>query len=186
MLEDIDRRAEIGAPDPQIIVLTGDVAMSGGALTPNEYAEASKFVRSLAARLGSGTRLLIVPGNHDVMRAGPRDAPTLRMLRAVREGAESVDDLLVRSQDTQLLEARVARYKGFLNSLTDVDPDVTSGSVLTGWSRVIETKSLAVRFVGLNTALLANDDTDQGKLQLGYTQLRTVLRMLLPISGWSF
>ena len=173
LLEDLGRRSEIGAPDPDIIVVTGDVAMSGAALSPNEYREASIFLRSLVSRLGSGTRLMIVPGNHDIVRAAKRDAPTLRMLTAARDGAESLDDLLTREHDSALLEARLKGYKEFLNSLNDIDLEVSSGSVLTGWSRLIGGRTFQVRFVGLNTAVLANDDTDEGKLQLGYTQLRT-------------
>ena len=173
LLEDLDRRREFGAPDPDIVILTGDVAMSGGVLAPNEYPEASNFLRSLVSRIGARPRLMIVPGNHDVARTTRRDMPALRMLNGVRDGDESVDDLLVREHDSELLEARLNGYKEFLASLVDIDPDINSGSVLTGWSRVIEGKSFSVRFVGLNTALLANDDSDQGKLQLGYTQLRT-------------
>src|ERR1039457_173807 len=173
MLEDLDRRSEIGAPDPDLVVVTGDIAMSGSALSPNEYREASVFLRSLVARLGIGTRLMIVPGNHDVARTAKRDAPTLRMLTAARDGAESLDDLLAREQDSVLLEARLNGYREFLDSLNDLDPEVSSGSVLTGWSRLIGGRTFQVRFVGLNTALLANDDTDEKKLRLGFTQLRT-------------
>jgi 3',5'-cyclic AMP phosphodiesterase CpdA len=183
LLEDLDRRPEIGAPDPSVVVVTGDVAMSGGALDHNEYQQAARFLRSLTGHLGVGTRLMIVPGNHDVARAAKRDAPTLRMLNAAREGAESLDDLLAREQDSDLLAARLAGYAAFLASLTDVDPDVASGSVLSGWSRLVEGRSFSVRFVGLNTALLANDDTDEGKLQLGFTQLRTASQDAAPDAG---
>lgn len=173
LLEDLDRRAEIGAPDPDIVIVTGDIAMSAGALSRNEYPEASVFLRSLISRLGMGTRLMIVPGNHDVVRAARKDAPTLRMLTAARQGVESLDDLLTREQDSALLEARLNSYNEFLHSLNDIDPEVSSGSVLTGWSRLVVGSTFQVRFVGLNTAVLANDDEDEKKLQLGYTQLRT-------------
>jgi predicted MPP superfamily phosphohydrolase len=173
LLEDLDRRSEIGAPDPEIVIVTGDIAMSGGTLSPDEYREASVFLRSLVSRLGVGTRLMIVPGNHDVARVARRDAPTLRMLTAARAGTESLDDLLAREQDSALLEARLRDYKEFLHSLNDIDSEVSYGSILTGWSRLAGGRTFQVRFVGLNTAVLANDDTDQGKLQLGYTQLRT-------------
>ena len=173
LLEDLDRRAEIGAPDPTVVVVTGDIAMTGGAVRPEEYIEAAKFVRSLAVRLGVGTRLMIVPGNHDTRRAQADDATTLRMLRGARGGEERLDDLLVQMQDTKLLERRLAGYRDFLASLTDVDPEVNTGSVVAGWSRSVDARSLSARFVGLNTALLANDDNDKGKLQLGFGQLRT-------------
>lgn len=173
LLEDLDRRSEIGAPDPDIVIVTGDVAMSGAALSPNEYSAASVFLRSLTGRLGPKVRVMVVPGNHDVVRVRRGDAPTLRMLVAAREGSESLDDLLAREYDSALLEARLEGYKEFLHSLKEIDPEVSSGSVLTGWSRLVGGRSFQVRFVGLNTAVLANDDSDQGKLQLGYTQLRT-------------
>ena len=173
LLEDLDQRSDIRAPDPTIVVVTGDIAMTGGAQRPNEYTEAARFIRSLTDRLGPGSKLLIVPGNHDTRRAAADDAPTLRMLRAARDGDERLDDLLVRAQDSEMLERRVSGYHEFLASLSDVDPEVGSGSVITGWSRIVNGRSLSVKFVGLNTALLANDDNDKGKLQLGYTQLRT-------------
>jgi hypothetical protein len=172
LLEDLDRRAEIGAPDPGIVVVTGDVAMSGGSLSTQEYEHATRFLRSLVGRLGIGARLMIVPGNHDVVRAGRRDAPTLRMLNTARDGTEQLDDLLMREQDSDLLAARLSGYAQFLESLADLDIEVASSSALSGWSRLVEGQSFPVRFVGLNTALLANDDSDQGKLQLGYLQVR--------------
>lgn len=183
LLEDLDRRSEMGAPDPAIVVATGDIAMSGGALGRDEYQQAALFLRSLTGRLGAGTRLMIVPGNHDVVRAGRRDAPTLRMLNAARDGTEPLDDLLAREQDSRLLAGRLDGYAEFLGTLADVDPDVASGSVLTGWSRLIEGRNFPVRFVGLNTALLANDDSDEGKLQLGYAQLRTASQDAAPDTG---
>jgi Calcineurin-like phosphoesterase len=173
LLEDLDRRAEIGAPDPTVVVITGDVAMSGGALRSGEYLEAANLIRSLVTRLGAGTRVMIVPGNHDTRRADTDDWATARMLRGAREGEERIDDLLVRGQDSELLERRLAGYRGFVSELADIDPELGAGSSVTGWSRSVVSRSLSARFVGLNTALLANDDYDQGKLQLGYAQLRT-------------
>lgn len=188
LLEDLDHRSEIGAPDPSIVVVTGDVAMSGGALGDHEYPQAAQFLRSLVGRLGIGTRLMVVPGNHDIARTSRRDAPALRMLKAARDDAageavEPLDDLLAREQDSALLSARLDGYAAFLQSLADVDPDITSGSVLLGWNRLVEGRSFPVRFVGLNTALLANDDSDEGKLQLGYRQLRTASRDAAPGTG---
>ncbi len=173
LLEDLDRRAEFGAPDPDVVIVTGDIAMTGGARSADEYNDASAFLRSLASRLGLFPKLMIVPGNHDVTRARPDDASSVRMLRGARSGEERLDDLLLRAQDVEMLERRLEGYRNFLASLVDIDPEVSAGSVLTGWHRLISGRGISIRFVGLNSAILANDDFDQGRLQLGYAQLRT-------------
>jgi hypothetical protein len=166
LLEDIDRRLEFGAPDPSVIVVTGDVAMTGGARRPNEYAEAASFLRSLANKVGIDVRLMIVPGNHDTQRVRPDDRTTARMLQGARAGEERLDDLLAREQDSELLNKRLALYREFVSGLSEVDRDVAEASAVTGWARTVTHGSLPVRFVGLDTALLANDDSDEGKLQL--------------------
>jgi hypothetical protein len=174
LLEDLDRCSELGAPSPSVVIVTGDVAMTGGAVRADEYAGAQAFLRSLVDHLSPGTSLMIVPGNHDCRRAAADDATTLRMLRAAREGAERIDDLLVRSDDAELLERRMMGYQDFIRSMEEIDSGIgAETSVLTGWSRRLEGRSLAVRFVGLNTALLDNDESDREKLQLGFTQVRT-------------
>lgn len=174
LLEDLSQRSEMGLPEPRVVVVTGDIAMTGGARHGEEYLETEGFLRGLAQALGPGTRIMTVPGNHDVQRVSPENPVAFRMVRSARDGSESIDDLLLTNADSEQLEGRLAPYRTFVNSLTDVDPEVARGSVLTGWSRAIDTAGLSIRFVGLNTSLLANDDSDQGKLRMGFTQLRTV------------
>ncbi|MBH0779465.1 WD40 domain-containing protein [Nocardia bovistercoris] len=57
-----------GAPKPDLIVVTGDLTESG---RPKEVDEALSFLTGLRVLLGlEPARLAIVPGNHDVSKAG--------------------------------------------------------------------------------------------------------------------
>ncbi|MGV9334952.1 metallophosphoesterase [Nocardia sp. NPDC003726] len=172
MLTDIRHRAEYGAPSPSVLVLTGDIAATGGAVSDSEFAEASDFIRHVVSAIGTVSVILVVPGNHDIQRTTSEDRAAHRMIEAARRGEESIDDLLARGDDRLLLGERLSGYTALLHELKELDEGITTEGSLDGWERTITTGELTVQFIGTNTALLCNDDTDEGRLQLGHRQLR--------------
>ncbi|MGH3827362.1 MAG: TIR domain-containing protein, partial [Pseudonocardiaceae bacterium] len=63
----VTQLTDAGAPSPELILVTGDLMESG---RPREGDEALAFLTGLQALLGlEPTRLIIVPGDHDVSRA---------------------------------------------------------------------------------------------------------------------
>lgn len=64
LLGDIDRYAAEGLPSPNVVVISGDLTQSA---QTGEYEEAAAFIRELLSRLAlPTTRLVVVPGNHDI------------------------------------------------------------------------------------------------------------------------
>ena len=170
---DLRRLLDGGVPAPTVIALTGDVGFSGAALDANEYTEAAALVESFTDVLPA-SKLMIVPGNHDVARTRPQDVQAWRMLKDARSRASRVDSFLQREDDKALLEGRLRGYRGFLESplVTEIDPDAPLMAEISGWTRTVSGKRLTATFVGLNTALLANDDEDHGNLELGFQQVQ--------------
>jgi metallophosphoesterase superfamily enzyme len=75
--------------EPEIVVVTGDVAFSG---KKAEYQKAKVFFDELLARMKlSQDRLFIVPGNHDVDRKRYRksDVPNYEDMAALNEELEN-------------------------------------------------------------------------------------------------
>ena len=65
--EDVARLVDGGAPPPDLVVVTGDLAEAG---RPSELALARRFVTGLADAFGLGPdRIVVVPGDHDVSRS---------------------------------------------------------------------------------------------------------------------
>ena len=80
---DATRWSQEGIPNPDLIVVSGDVIQGASATDPDpdseiaaQYSEASSFLHQLTEEfVGSDpSRVVIVPGNHDVHRRRARDA----------------------------------------------------------------------------------------------------------------
>jgi WD40 repeat protein/3',5'-cyclic AMP phosphodiesterase CpdA len=62
----VTQLADAGLPQPELLVISGDLTESG---SPREFDQAVTFVIGLRAALGlEATRVVIVPGGHDVTR----------------------------------------------------------------------------------------------------------------------
>jgi 3',5'-cyclic AMP phosphodiesterase CpdA len=165
-------------PSPESILVTGDIAFSGATSAADEYIRAAQWLTSLAkvVRLDA-SKVLVVPGNHDVQRSVDRSARNVgRLIRGLRAGAEPFDESLANPDDVALLSQRLANYLAFAQ---DFGPPRSEAEVVENplyWRLVLRAKSgLNIRFAGLNTALLAADNQDRGKLRLGNAQLAHAL-----------
>lgn len=189
LVEDAGRLVAQGkVPRPDAVILTGDIGFSGGCLArppvTDEYAAARAALGRLAEAVGlSPARIYCVPGNHDAQRKVERDdVDVMRLLRLLRSGEEPLDTALGRAGDRDRLLRRFTNYGGFASGLAAVQP-LGTGPAKPGEPAGDETAALLaragcfsatlsgrggrVRILGLNTALLAADDQDHGKLRLG-------------------
>lgn len=146
-------------PRPQAIMITGDIAYSGASLGQDEYKKASKFLKELLKILGLTTEdVFIVPGNHDVQRSV---APEL--VDRVRQNHSELDQILSKPQERRKLLARQANYGAFAV--------VFGKRNLVAWKHSIPVPDFGeINLLGLNTALVSNDDKDNGKLVLSGEQ----------------
>ena len=180
LLRDVRSAMEEGRhPKPDVVLVTGDVAFSG---KKPQYTRARDWLSQLtaAAQLDL-SRVLVVPGNHDVDREADKDRATARLVRMLREGHESLDDALANEADRELLARRMMEYLAFAVTLGPAQP--VSGSSPSRnedqlfWShRLLDRGGKPVHLVGLNTALLAADDRDKGRLRIGKEQLTKTLK----------
>jgi predicted phosphodiesterase len=173
--KDLLARVQGGLPRPDALLVTGDIAFSGAAA---QYDEAGRQLLKLARGLGLGAHhIFTVPGNHDVQRAVDQDRNIARMVRALREGAEDLDEVLAHDEDRSLLSKRMAGYLSFATRFAPACLQGSDASSLASWAHRLEARGgLAVRLVGLNTALLAANGEDKGKLRLGKRAIANVLR----------
>lgn len=161
---DAQQAPERGTPPPDAILVTGDIAFSGGALRADEYNQACEWLSELRTCLGLVPEaVFMVPGNHDVQRQATRDVH--RLVERLRAGDESVDEALADPSDRSRLESRLNNYLRFVRGFAP-------GREGLFWHEIVAARQgLKVRLVGLNTALLAADDQDRGRLALGREQL---------------
>src|SRR5690606_16907513 len=98
--------------------------------------------------------VFVVPGNHDVDRRRDQHRSTGRLIRGLRQGEESLDEALASPEDRALLASRMEAYLGFAAGFPNtLRPDPFH------WSHTVQASGgLAVRLVGLATALLCADD----------------------------
>jgi len=166
----------LGKPD--VIFVTGDIAFKGGV---EEYAEARIWLLQLAKDAGlSRHDVFVIPGNHDLERTVFSDRQTYRLLDGMRGGREQLDSALSDPIDRRTLTGRFRNYLLFasefspacMNGLSEVEQWLF-------WSHRIQPRrdvNFRVHVLGLNTAILCNDDKDPGKLQLGSRQTSPLIK----------
>lgn len=167
LLKDVEVQVRSSpAPPVDAVFVTGDIANTGAGRSPDEYERAETWLLEIGRAAGvSADRIFVVPGNHDVDRGADKDPDTKALIDALRDGSRSVDDALANTVDRGRLAARQEKYVAFSRRFAKVSDPLH-------WSLRIDAPSgLAVRVIGLNTALLAADDTDQGKLRVGLGQI---------------
>jgi predicted phosphodiesterase len=148
-------------PTPRALFVTGDIAFGG---KPEQHEKADIWLERVVASVGlRRSHIYAVPGNHDVDRDADKDRPTKRLLGLLRDGAEDIDEALQDARDRTLLENRMASYLAFTKGL--------GSPADLHWSVTRDFGRLTLTVLGLNTALLAADSGDLGKLRLGKEQL---------------
>lgn len=158
-------------PAPQAIIVTGDIAYSGGILRgAREYAEAEDLVSDLRKAIGLSSPVFTVPGNHDVQRTQPTERNAWRMLHALRDSNDSynLDEAIAETADggdASILKQRFSNYADFCSRIGSPSASGPEGF----WThRVDISADTRIVLVGFNTAVLSNDDSDFGKLNVSH------------------
>jgi len=161
-----ERIAQEAAPD--IILITGDIANKGKSAEYGRFWE--EFLHPLHSLIGNGIeeRTFLVPGNHDLDRNKNKAFDRRELLKsteryfdASKEGVES----------RQML---VDRFKAFIDSdLTGLGAQFQQSEGAYHKSLKIENCNISV--VGINTAWLCKDSTDEHQLNLGKPLLESAL-----------
>ena len=180
---DVEQQVRAQAvPAPHALLVTGDIAFSGAVRRPTEYQDAAAYLRALTETLGlTAAQVFLVPGNHDVQRSGDRERELRRLLHLLRAGDELLDDALASDKDAALLAQRQAAYRAFASAFGPAAPPSGPAAAPAFHTRHTLTRGdLKVRLAGLNTALLAADDQDHGRLRLGKGALAQLLTAPVP------
>jgi calcineurin-like phosphoesterase family protein len=176
--EDIAQGSARNLPPPDAILVTGDIAFSGNGVIrapdkeSREYERAQAFLLDVAREVGRSAReIFVVPGNHDVNRA-TNSHHIWRLVDMLRKGDEPLDEILNHEEDRALLTKRMAAYLEFASGFAPAclaAPAPLDQRLF--WVHRFSSRGLAIRLVGLNTALLSSGDDDMSKLRLGNRQL---------------
>lgn len=184
--KDVDVMVKRGVPAPDAILVTGDIGFSGDTKKrPNnqpsqEYADAERFLRELGGSVSLDHQsIFVVPGNHDVQRPVDKENNSVRrLLDSVREGREPLDTVMADKGDRSLLALRQANFLAFATKFAParLESETSSTEPRLWWSHRRRIRGdLNIRLVGLNTALLAADELDRGRLSVGKAPLAEVL-----------
>mgnify|MGYP001157978278 FL=1 len=159
---DLTREAIPASVAPQAILVTGDIAFSGGMRSATEYEQAAAYLDTIRTSIGESVELLTVPGNHDVQRTSEPASDVGKLIAELRGGKEgTVDEAANDPAREVLLADRFAHYSGFARHAGAVDPDPIC------WHYVVNVDSgQRIHVLGVNSALLANDDKDVHKLRV--------------------
>lgn len=165
---------------PNAIFVTGDIGFSGNTRSADEYSRARDWLHLVRRLFGlKNDDVYIIPGNHDVQRnVADNDRDVMRFLNDIRKNPRQIDDILNNpgsDKDRSRLTDRLRNYLEFAKEFAPYVKAPASASVHpTGlfWRDTLNLPNgLNIRLIGLNTALLSQNDKDRYKLALGETQL---------------
>ncbi len=157
-------------PPPSILIVTGDIAFSGGVDLdgkPNsQYADAAAWITSLCSALKVDKEsVLIVPGNHDVMRPVDLTPEVAAFLPGLRASGK-LDAAMAKAGERLGLVRRQESFWAFAEGYKCAAPF---------WWKSASRGDTTVHFVGFNSALLSAGNDDEGKLRIGRRQLADLI-----------
>ena len=165
---------------PDIVCFTGDLAQAGKA---EQYAEVGEFLDQLLSCLGVGKeRLFVVPGNHDVDRSV--NPATLTQLR--KAPASDISGWMAGTSPWGFQDAWrdeiLARQQAYRDWVAAYWPDrrFPATHPHLGYRISLTGFAAPVHLIGLDSAWLAGDNDDMGKLGLTDEQ---IVRNLTGASG---
>lgn len=169
-------------PAIDTILVTGDIAFSGGVNSEDEYIKARKFLTEMAATAKiSKDQIYLVPGNHDVQRNFDKVKDIKRLVEALRRSDEDIDEALADtiSQDDKHKpdkEKLCCRFTNYLKLASEFGPgraakDGKSAEQRLWWTTQLNPHGNKIRLMGLNSAILSAEPDDRGKLRLGKRML---------------
>lgn len=160
---------------PEIVVVTGDIAATG---IKNEYEMAEKFFKDLRSALGlSVERLFIVPGNHDVdrKRYRPKDIPSYDNMKELNDELENEEyrtDLLKGMEEYFRFVA--TNYPHLKSRHENLVPFVHNYQATCGKK---------IGLVGLNSAWMCRKSPDEREIAIGEYQVKMAMEELKAFGG---
>lgn len=155
---------------PDLVVMTGDLAFSG---KKEEYERCSAFFDDLLAKLSlPKSRLIVIPGNHDVDRVEGHD-----LLRSLDSEQSSVD-YFGRGYPLRHIVDRKRAYIAWHDTYFASVRTVPVRSSVSD-PEIVEISGKRLAIVRADTATFSLDDTDYGKLWIGrrsFEKCMTVLK----------
>lgn len=167
LLSEIKASVDEAGRQPDLIMITGDIANKG-----IEYAP---FVRDFLEPLRSlmpGSRIFMVPGNHDVNRKKAILAHRYDMLDVCPNFFDPTEKGL------EERESLFPRFLGYVNALRRFTPCDWLTSEAGTYTQVIQLRGFRVGILLLNTAWLSGSDGEKGRLQLSPDMVMHGLRQL--------
>ena len=166
LIEDAAEQIRINASGPaKGVIVTGDVAYGGKTL---EYEKAGKWLDRLTAAVGCPkTAVKLVPGNHDIDRDRISSGCSFLLDEIVRDGEHKLDKFLANDDDRATLYHRFVGYEPFA---LGYDCPLDSSGGIASDSREELAPGRAIRFFGLNSALVCSLKDQEGRLLLGAAQ----------------
>ena len=157
-----------------LICFTGDLTHGG---QREEYEQLGEFIEAVLARTHvTRERLFVVPGNHDIERRKEQDAwKALRSLGHYESNALSqwmAGGSGLRGIPDEYRDLILERQREYRNWLAkdlrrpELLPDPAKGHPRLGYRAELSGWPFPVHIIGLDSAWLAGDDSDHGKLQL--------------------
>lgn len=157
LLKDLGKLHKLSGPW-DVVFFTGDLTQRG---SPKEFEQFEKMLEGLFTHLrelGSNPTLLVVPGNHDLVRPKPAQAQALiegwhQNPRVQREFWSSA-----RSPNRKLINQAFANYMRWRKKSQFPKPELMTPGPLPGdFSATIEKEGVRFGILGLNTAFLQLD-----------------------------
>ena len=180
LLEDISKtikNTQRNIPRPDSIFITGDIAFSGSVVHENEYDIAEKWLKNVAQVTGlTKNQIFIIPGNHDLQRNIYSDNDEVAMfIDHLRSGHRLIEWALKNDKYYKMLMGRFENFKKFSNKFAPfcLGEHYQTNHAYWQWTSR-PTSELSIRLIGLNTALLCQDDNDKGKLRLSLNQIKDI------------
>jgi len=174
-INDVTNNIDLEIPKPDAIFLTGDIAYSGAEQEKKEYETAGKCIKAIekSANL-SQEDIFIIPGNHDIQRSIYKtDDDVAMLIDHLRVGRRDVEWALSKKYQHKRLLNRFKNFYDFVGNFAPNSLDRSSKLKTIYWSKTLNTTTgFSVRILGLNTALLSQNDEDKGELRLSLTQLK--------------
>ncbi len=172
LLKDVSRLSHENSLSPDFIVVTGDIAFSGN---PAEYKQACRFFDGLLNAVSlPKSRLLVVPGNHDVDRSALSSDPLSVGVASILDSRDKVNQFLA-SQNRRVVLQRLRNYANFVNEYFGPELTFDDDNYFYVKRFSIGGKKLAI--LGLNSAWLCGSDKDRDCILIGERQARAALKL---------
>lgn len=168
LLLDIKKMILENRLSPDLVIFSGDIAFSG---KENEYEIAAYYVdKILEITKLPKSRLLFVPGNHDVNR-GRVDAFSDVAMRQLKD-RDSFNNFLSNKKATTLVLEKLEEFNTFAKRYEE--RAIEDRSSFHGLKK-IEVGETQIIVVGLNSVWVSSRDDEFGNLVIGEKQIRDSL-----------